>query len=769
MIGKSVSHYEIHERIGAGGMGVVYRAEDSRLGCPVALKFLPNEVSEDEPQLERFLQEARAASSLNHPNICTVHDIGEYEGSPFIVMELLDGQSLRERIGEGPLDLDSILNIALQISDALDVAHAKGIVHRDIKPDNLFVGKNDHAKILDFGLAKLTQSEPRVVRSTDPTRLQEGPVTRSGSTLGTVAYMSPEQALGKDVDARTDVFSLGAVLCEMGTGERAFPGDTEAAVFDRILNENPELDKISKVSTDLHRIVGKALEKDRDLRYQSAAELRADLKRLQRDTLTGEHARQPRVESEDRRAVVVLPFKLLSGGDEYEFLSLALAEAVSHDLSSVRDLEVRPTSAVMRYANVESDPMQVARELNVSVVVEGSIQRLGSHVRVQVQAWDAPGGSTILSVKLDGDLDDLFGLQDRVAETLSRGLGVRSEDPAAEPPTLNPRAYEQYLRASECLLRWTHGDTIRAIEMLRSAVALDPGFSDGWGRLSGALAGMGALYDPADAWFEEAGEAIEKALALDPENPHAWTARGRILWSSHQGFQNRDALRDLTQACGHPAHPYDAPLWRSVVLTHVGLHEEALSIVDEALDIQPDDVLALIVKGETLGWMGDAESFLEFMERCIALDPASPFGRLLHPIPLVYLDRPEKAESAIRSAKRVFGEDALLISLEALLWAKRGEHETARPLLEAALEDQKSISHAHHTYHYAAAAYATLGESSRAVEVLDRATQTGMPNYSAFSIDPHFESLGDRSDFKALMKRVKVGWESLRAEFGGNR
>jgi TolB-like protein len=457
---------------------------------------------------------------------------------------------------------------------------------------------------------------------------------------------------------------------------------------------------------------------------------------------------------------------MLSGGEEYEFLSLALAEAISHDLSAIPDLVLRPTSAVVRYAGKVIDPVRVARDLSVAVVVEGSIQRLDSNVRVQVQAWDSPGGSTIFSAKLDGTLDDLFGLQDQVAETLSRGLGVRPQESAAEPPTSNARAYEHYLRASEHLLRWTAGDTSRAVDLLRSAVALDPGFSGAWARLSGALVGMGALFDPRQEWFEEAEQTIERALALDPADPDAWTARGRMLWSPHCDFQSAEALRDLTRACAHPGHPYDARLWRSVLLTHVGLHEEALSMVNEAVEIQPDDLMSLIVKGETLGWMGDSESFLEYMERGVAQDPASPYGHLLHPIPLIYLDRFEEAEAAINSARGVVGEDALLLAVEGLLWAKRGEHARATSLVGAALRGLPSVSHMHHTAHYAAAAYATLGEGKLAVRELENAARTGMPNYPAFSLDPHFHTLRDEPDFQKMMKRLKSGWEALRQEFG---
>ncbi len=767
--GQQVLHYRLIEKVGEGGMGVVWKAEDTRLQRHVALKFVPEESAGDAETVDRHLREARAASSLNHPNICSIHDLGEWEGRRFIVMELLEGRSLEQHIGGKPMEVEAAVELAIQISDALAAAHAKGIVHRDIKPANIFVTERGVAKMLDFGLAKLAAGPASELGDDDATRTALA-MTTPGTVMGTVSYMSPEQSLGKELDHRTDVFSLGVVLYEMVTGRRAFEGNTSAAVFDAILNRPPtapiELNR--EIPGELERIVNKALEKDKTLRYQSAVDLHADLKRLQRDNATGEALRPPMIEIEGRRTVVVLPFKMLSGGDEYEFLSLALAEAVSHDLSLIPELLLRPTSAVVRYANQAFDPMEVARDLKVAVVVEGSIQRLGTNVRVQVQAWDAPGDSTILSVKLDGALDDLFGLQDQVAETLSSGLGVRSGGSAAEPPTTNSRAYEEYLRASEHLLRWTAGDTSRAIELLRSAVALDPAFSSGWARLSGALVGMGALFDPAPTWFEQAEEAIERALALDPGDPDAWTARGRMLWSAHHGFQNAEALRDLTKACGHPAHPYDAPLWRSVVLTHVGLHEEALAIVNEAMEFQPEDLMCMIVKGETLGWMGDTESFLEYMEKGIAQDAASPYGHLLHPIPLVYLDRLEEAEDAIRSAKAIVGEDALLLSLEGLLWAKRGEGGRARPFLEAALEQQKSVSHGHHTYHYVAAAYATLGDGSRAVKELDRATRTGMPNYPAFSVDPHFDSIREEADFKEMMRRLESSWEALRQEFGGH-
>jgi non-specific serine/threonine protein kinase len=769
LIGKNLAHYEILEKIGTGGMGVVYRAQDTRLGRHVALKFLLEGTSRDTQAIERFRREARAASSLNHPGICTIHDIGDHEGQPFIVMELLEGRSLRERLSEEKLSFEQVLDLALQISGALVAAHGKGLVHRDIKPDNIFITDGNHAKILDFGLVKLIQPEADTIAPDDSTKILEPTLTGECATLGTIAYMSPEQALGREVDARTDVFSLGAVLHEMCNGGRAFPGKTAAAIIDAILNRAPA-DPSGEAATSpgMQQIINKALEKNPGLRYGSAADLHTDLKRLQRDvTGSPDLASSGAASVDESRTLVVLPFNILAGDAEDEFLRLALAEAVSHGLSRNRELVVRPTSAVLKYMEQDANPSQVARELNATVVIEGTIQKLGSNVRVQVQGWDAPKETTILSVKIDGHMNDLFGLQDELAEELSRSLGVDDSDRSTpEPRTQNPRAYELFLRGNERLLRYTKWDTSSAIEMFRRCVELDPGFSSGWARLALACVHMGIMIDPDPKWFEEAGHAVDRALALDPNDPEVWTARGRLLWSPHHGFQHEVALRDLNRACDHPCCPSDAVLWRAVILGHVGLHDEAIKYLDQVLEDQPDDMLGLLVMGETIGWKGDSVAALEFMKQTVDRDPTHIYANLFLPMSYLYAGEENEAEGAITKAREFTGQDSMLTVTEAMLWAKRGETQRATETLEAALEHRQSLSHNHHTSHFAAAVLATLGDESRAVKELTRAADDGMPNYPAFLQDRHLAPLRGREDFHKLMGELKVRWKSFSAEFG---
>jgi TolB-like protein/Flp pilus assembly protein TadD len=576
--------------------------------------------------------------------------------------------------------------------------------------------------------------------------------------------MAPEQLRGEGIDGRADLYSLGVVLYELAARKRPYDGETATAVMAQILSGTPPplQDLGPEHPPALVDIIGKLIAKDRNERYRSAREVETDLERFRRSLETGRGT-----VTDYHRSVAVLPFQLLAGSAEDEFLSVALAEAVSHGLSQNAELSVRPTSAVMRYAARKVEPLLAARELNVQVIVEGSIQRLGPQLRVQVQAWEAPQGTTLLSVKLDGEMSELFDLQDRLADALAMGMGVEESTPStAEPPTRNSRAYELYLRASERLLRYSHQGTRNAIEMLRTAVGMDTRFAAAWARLAAAAVGMAVLFDPDPRWYVQAEEAVDRALELDPTNPEAWAARGRILWSPQHDFRHDEALRCFEKTHHHPSRPHDGPLWEGVILLHVGLHDEARSCLHEALQQQPDDLIAMLSLGEIAAFEGDHVAALGHYDRTLALDPAHVYGNMFVQTGLLYLDELDKAERALVRARGIVGEDSLLRSAEALLWAKRGETQRAEEHVGRALVNLQSLSHAHHTRHYVAAALATMGQPERALEQLRLVAKTGLPNYRLFLNDHHFDSLRARSDFKGFLAELRPGWEACRREFG---
>src|ERR1700687_115453 len=467
MIGQTVSHYRILGKIGGGGMGVVYEAEDLRLGRHVALKFIPDHLAKDRRSLDRFTREARAASQLNHPNICTIHDIEDNNGHPFIVMEKLEGESLKQRIHGKALELDDLLDIAVQVADALAASHAKGIVHRDIKPANIFLTPNGQVKILDFGLAKLAK-DGSVGTSTDSS-LEES-LTQVGGVPGTAVYMSPEQARSEDLDARSDIFSFGVVLFEMATGKKPFTGSNVVTTLHAVMNSKPASPRSINpaVSVELESIIGKAMEKDCDQRYPNAAEMKADLVRLKKGTdptqrsglrqVTGLRAvtktfhkpssklgwilvgvaaallaavvaagtwflkhRMSTVEASNR-TIAVLPLQNSNNDAESEFLRFALADEISNALTYAHSLEIRPSAATQKYANAEADPAKAGRELGVGTVVVGHFLRQNKTVMVTLEAVDVKDNKVIWSGRLNSSADNLIALQNQMAKRVRQEL-----------------------------------------------------------------------------------------------------------------------------------------------------------------------------------------------------------------------------------------------------------------------------------------------------------------------------------------------------------
>jgi eukaryotic-like serine/threonine-protein kinase len=743
--GTELGPYKIEQRIGAGGMGQVYRALDMRLGRTVAIKLLSPELAAEPEFKRRFLWEARAASALNHPNIVVLYDISSHNGVDFLVMEHVAGRTLKDLIPREGMAFDQVAALGSQVALALGAAHSAGIVHRDIKPANILVTGQQQVKVLDFGIAKL----PRDGNGTS--------VTRQGQIIGTAAYMSPEQTRGEEVDTRSDIFSLGCVLYEAATGCRPFNGESALALMHEIATTDP--DPPSALRPDLPvefvRLVMHCLAKSAGARPESAVELATELKSL---TLPAKAASPIRT---GRPSLAVIPLHLRGPATD-QYLSVSLADALIHRLSSSGKLAVRPISSVMRYAGKEVEWDQAARELNVDLVVEGVIQVMGAKIRVLVQAHRSSDSNTLASLREDGDSSDLFGLQDRLTDAVSDIFVPRQkriDSPA--PPTKHAGAYELYLRAVDRQVHVDKFEMTSAIEMLTRATELDPAFSDAWGLLAQACAQMGAHLDPDPKWFEMGEGAIAKTLELDPVQCDALCARGMIVWSPSRGFQNRAALRALNAALKiDPLRP-TARHQRSAVLWHLGFLEAASEDVEEL----HSPALAAMHKACIALQRGDFDGCLEHYARAQNLEPNGVLSYVLWPLAPLWAGRLGEARKALDKARQMLTNESLTIGLEAIFVALDGNPARAEALADEAVRG-RSLTHSHHTWHYCAGAYALCGKPEKAIAELQRCTDQGLPNYRLFEMDPSLRSLREHPEFRDLMSALRREHHSIRDEFG---
>jgi serine/threonine protein kinase len=782
MIGQQVSHYRILGKLGGGGMGVVYEAEDMKLGRHVALKFIPENLSGDPKSLERFTREARAASQLNHPNICTIHGIEDNNGHPFIVMEKLDGESLKAHISGHAVPVEEVLDIGVQVADALVASHAKGIVHRDIKPANIFLTPGGQVKVLDFGLAKLVHNPGDDVAA-------DNSLTAVGVIPGTAVYMSPEQARSETIDARTDLFSFGVVMYEMATGKKPFTGNNSLMTLDAVLHLRPvpPRDLNPKIPVELEGIIGKAMEKDRAHRYQSAAEMRSDLFTLKRETESGTlrsgshqltklrvstttfgrnskwqiylllgmaglliavlssvgawwYKHREVANAEQQNAIAVLPLQNMNGDFSIDYLRFALAQQLTSVLTYSRSLEVRPESATRKYVALDLDTKKVGQELHVGRLLTGSFRKQGDQLMVTLEAIDVATDRLLWQSTVTAKADDMIGLQEQLRSQVQRGFlpvvgGGGGAVETASRPT-NQQAYDLYLRS--VAVPHDPGPNKEAIQMLERAVGIDSSYAPAWEALGQRYYFDSTYGNGGEEKFQRSNSSYERATSLDPNLVMA--ASNLITNRVERGELGRayDAATDLVRRRPQSA---DAHFALSYVLRYAGLLDKSAQECNTARALDPGNFAFRSCAWSFLE-MGKPERAMDFVH----LDAGSEWAAWV--TPYVHLTQGNVSEA--RSAAKAMGKASSYHRdlMEACTAAQR-----PADIAKTARENEASVMmepDAEAWYHVGAL-MAYCGQNQAALRLLKAAVQQNYCSRAALLEDPLLKDLRKDTNFNDVL------------------